>query len=112
MGKCCPGCNFWIFVSDGDVKAYPGMNAVTSALSKGGAKVRTYYLNARDSKEKKEEAVRLIAESDANVKFTVFSDHSVVPANAPDTGGTNHMNTWPEVYSYDELKLWLFRQHK
>ena len=60
--------------------------------------------------EKKESAIRLIGESDANVKFTVFLDHSVVPEGIPDIGLANHMNTWPEVYSYVELKRWLFRQ--
>ncbi len=110
MGKFCAGCNLWIFVSDGDEKAYPGMTDITKALAKGGAKVRTYYLNARDTKEKKESAIRLIGESDANVKFTIFSDHSVVPEGTADIGPANHMNTWPEVYSYVELKRWLFRQ--
>ena len=50
------------------------------------------------------------SDADGNIRFTVFTDHSVVPEGAPDNGGSNHMNTWPEVYSYMELKRWLFRQ--
>ena len=31
--------NLWIVVSQGDAKAYPGMNAITNTLEKEGAKV-------------------------------------------------------------------------
>lgn len=112
MADKCASKKLWIFVSDGDEKAYPGMKAVTEALRDKGSKVESFELDARNDPVEKELSIKRQGESLANVKFTVFKDHSVVPFGEEDNGGTNHMNTWPEVYSYMELKNWLFKQIK
>ncbi len=112
VGQACHSCNFWILVSDGDKKAYPGMQAVTDALEQNGARAGRYHWNAKWSEEKMRQAVIEAAQDGCNIRFSVFDDHSVIPEGGEDNPGTNHMGTWPVVYSIQALRDWLFTQRK
>lgn len=111
MGQTCPSENFWIFVSDGDRKAFPGMTAMTEALRRHDAKTGVFYLNAHDPAALQEEALKEQEQDGMNIRMTVFKDHSVVPQGIDDDPGTNHIFTWPAVYALKEPKMWLLRQH-
>ena len=112
MAASCPRNNFWILVSEGDRKAYPGMTAVTDAMEKAGATV----LRSRwDGTKRPEELTALAYEEMAkqgNVRFTVFEGSSVLRDFSDPNPGAHHMATWPVAYSIDGLKEWLFSNAK
>ena len=108
MGERCAKCKFWILVSNHDEKAFPGMNAVTEALEKNGAKVGRYVWNAKSSRREFDELVLEALKDDVNIRYTVFQGSSVVPEGREDNGGSNHVNTWPVAYGIDGVKEWLF----
>ena len=112
MAASCPQNNFWILVSEGDRKAYPGMTAVTDAMEKNGATV----LRSRwDGSKSPEELTALAYEEMAkqgNVRFTVFEGSSVLRDFSDPNPGAHHMATWPVAYSIAGLKEWLFSNAK
>ena len=112
MAASCPQNNFWILVSEGDRKAYPGMTAVTDAMEKAGATV----LRSRWDGTKRPEELTALAyeemEKQGNVRFTVFEGSSVLRDFSDPNPGAHHMATWPIAYSIDGLKEWLFSNAK
>ena len=110
VGTNCCHQKVWIFVSDGDRKACPGMTKVTEELEKNGAKVGRYHWNAKWPADQLNQAVRDALKDDCNIRFTIFDDHSVIPDGEDDNPGTNHMGTWPVVYSIDAVREWLVSQ--
>ena len=112
MAASCPMNNFWILVSEGDRKAYPGMTAVTDAMEKAGATVlRSHW----DGTKRPEELTALAYEEMAkqgNVRFTVFEGSTVLRDFSDPNPGAHHMATWPVAYSIDGLKKWLFSNAK
>ena len=104
--------NFWILVSEHDVKAFPGMTAVLDAMKAQGGIVEQYYWNAKADPEELNAAVLKAAKSSVNLRFTVFEGDSVVPEGEEIHPGSNHMSTWPVVYSIDALRDWLLEQVK
>lgn len=105
MGDSCAKGNFWILVSEGDSKALPGMNAVTEAMERRGAKVGRYRWDAREPIGPS--AKKAVADP-VNVRYTVLTGDSVLPKGAKAFPGACHMATWPVVYQIRELKEWLF----
>lgn len=102
--------NMWIFVSDGDEKAFPIMGEAVRRLEYNGVTVSYSYINAKDPAEKQEEILNTAIKENVHLRMTVFTDHSVVPEGMEDNGGTNHINTWPCVYRFDMLRKWLLAQ--
>jgi len=107
VGKACAGKKIWIFVSDGDLKACPGMKAVCRALEENGAKVAYHELNAKAPLDEQNAAVLEQERDGANVRMTVFTNHSVIPEGVNDNPGSNHMNTWPATYRLRAVREWL-----
>lgn len=105
MAASCAQGRFWILVSEGDSKALPGMNAVTAAMERRGAKVGRYRW---DAKEPLGPPAAKAAEDPVNVRYTVLTGDSVLPEGAKFFPGACHMATWPVVYQIRELKEWLF----
>lgn len=108
MAENCAGCKFWILVSNHDERAFPGMNAVTEHMERAGAKVGRYMWNAKSTQEQFDGLVAEAMRDDVNVRYTVFEGSSVVPENQDDNPATNHICTWPVVYSITAIKRWLF----
>ena len=112
MAESCTACKFWILVSNHDERAFPGMNAVTEHLERAGAKIGRYMWNAKSSQEQFDAFVAEALKDDVNIRYTVFEGSSVVPDNQDDNPATNHIYTWPVVYSIPALKRWLFSNSK
>ena len=89
--------HLWIVVSQGDRKAYPGMNSITAALRNAGAKVAAATWN-RDSttEEFAADVARMIAQG-VNVNYSVL------------TGG-DHRSTFDKAYSIEGIRDWMFAQ--
>jgi predicted peptidase len=102
--------NMWVVVSEGDRKAFPGMNASMAALEAAGAMISRATWNGRASVEEfVAEVGKMIAEG-KNIKYTVLAKGTVVPTELPDDGYNNHVHTWPIVYAIEGLRDWLFTQ--
>ncbi len=104
----CAGNRFWILVSNHDAKAFPGMNAVTEAMEKAGAKIGRYVWNAKSSPEQFDALVAQALRDNVNIRYTVFEGSSVVPEGQDANPASNHMSTWPVAYEIDGVKRWLF----
>lgn len=106
--------NLWIVVSQGDFKAYPGMNAITKKLEESGAKVSRAVWDGQSTAEQfAEEADKMIAE-DTNVKYAVFKLGTTVPeALRGKTKQSNeHRGTWRIAYNIAGIRDWLFTKGK
>jgi predicted peptidase len=102
----------WIIVSEGDQKAFPGMNAITATLEKEGAKISRATWNGQSSvAEFASDASKMIAEGN-EIKYTVLKKGTVVPAGMADDGGSNHICTWRIAYTIEGVRDWLFMQKK
>ena len=108
MAERCADCRFWIFVSEHDARAFPGMNAVTDAMEAAGARVRRYRWDAKENPEALAALAREAMGDDAAVRYTVFCGSSVVPPEGDDTPGGNHTSTWNAVYPIEPVREWLF----
>lgn len=100
--------NLWLITSDGDARAYPSMNAMVEAWEKTDAKVTTFRWNAREGSEALSKLAQQAAQQDLNIRYTVFTDCSVVPEGVENTPITNHVNSWPVAYAIDAVRDWLF----
>jgi predicted peptidase len=110
MAKKLAHHKMWILVSEGDAKAFPGMNAVTEALEKAGAKVGRYWWDGKSSAEEAAKAVEAALTEECNIRYTVFQDSSVVPSWKEHSD--NHMSTWPVAYAIKGVRDWLLAQTK
>lgn len=104
------GEKMWILVSQGDAKAFPGMNAVTGAMESAGIGVSRAFWDAKTDALEAEAWQQAVAPE--NVKYTVFSGKSVLPADTADTPGNCHICTWPIVYGIDAIRAWLFTNQR
>lgn len=104
--------NLWIIVSEGDLKAFPGMNAITAALEKGGAKISRATWNGQASAAEFAGEVSKMMAEDSNVKYTALKKGTVVSPGMPDDGGNNHRGTWHIAYNIEGVRDWLFMQKK
>ncbi|VBB05723.1 alpha/beta hydrolase fold [Lucifera butyrica] len=91
--------NLWIVVSEGDNKAYPGMNAITKVLETQGATVSKAIWSAEASPLELAKNVKDMLEKGCNVNYTVFKNG-------------NHRYTWQYAYTIDGIRDWLFAQVK
>jgi predicted peptidase len=96
----------WIIVSEGDTKAFPGMNAITAALEKEGAKISRATWNGQATPAEFAADVSKMTAEDSNIKYTTFTKGTT-------NGGDNeHMSTWPIAYTIEGVRDWLFAQVK
>lgn len=102
--------NMWIVVSQGDEKAFPGMNAMTKAMEEAGAKVGHYYWNGRASKEELDRSVALAISDECNIKHTIFEGETALPKGEEVIPFRFHPGTWELAYTIDGLRDWLFTQ--
>lgn len=103
----CRDANLWVLVSENDIKAFPGMNAVMDAIESTGKNVSRSFWDAQASDL---DALADAQGPESNIHYTVFRGSSVVPPEEPAHPGTNHEYTWRVVYSINGLKTWLFHQ--
>lgn len=104
--------NLWIVVSEGDLKAFPGMNASLEVLEKAGAKISRSCWNAQAGDQEMAENVRKLANEGCSIKYSTLIKGTVVPPGFPDDGITNHIFTWRIAYRIEGIRDWLFTQVK
>lgn len=108
--SCLTEAHLWIIVSEGDLKAFPGMNASAVMLEAAGARISHARWNGQaDKAEQAANVSKCIAEGN-NINYTTLIKGTVVPAGFPDDGGTNHIFTWRIAYKIEGLRDWLFSQ--
>lgn len=93
--------NLWIIVSEGDSKAYPGMNDATARWEKLGTKVARdkNMWNPKSTPQEFDDLVQHMAGKGANINYSVLK-------------GGNHMYTWTIAYNIEGIRDWLFLQSK
>lgn len=112
MAKTISNKNMWIVVSQGDAKAFPGMNASTESMAKAGAKVaRDEWSGLSTATEIKTKAKDML-DTKANIKYVSLTKGTVVSTGQDDNPGSNHVNTWRIAYTFEPVRDWLFTQSK
>ncbi len=106
-GKTMADKNLWILVSENDLKAHPGMDAVTSAIEENGGTVKRLLWDGSAPAEL-DEQVHEALKTPANVYYTLFQGSTVVPPDEDANPGSNHMCTWRAAYQISALRDWLF----
>ena len=101
----------WIIVSEGDTKAFPGMNAITSTLEKEGAKVSRATWNARSSASEFASEVAKMNAEDNKIRYVAFQKGTTWP-EGQEKNMTEHMQTWKVAYTIEGVRDWLFAQSK
>ncbi len=103
--------NIWICVAEGDMRAYPGMNAITEYLQSKGATIAKDYISAQSTDAQLDFKVKEMLAKHANINYLVLSD--VVPKALSDMrGAPDHMCSWLTTYSIEAIRDWLFSQRK
>ncbi len=110
--KLLTNANIWVVVSEGDRKAFPGMNAGMIALEDAGAKVSRGIWNGQASKEEFASRVNAMISEGKSIKYTVLAKGTVVPREEEDNSINNHIYTWRIAYGIEGLRDWLFSQTK
>jgi predicted peptidase len=105
-------CKMWIMVSEGDLKAFPGQNAITAVLEKESAKITRATWDGRWSPTEFAQAAAEVEAKGTAINYTPLVRGSVVPPGMNDNGGSNHVNTWRIAYTVEPIRDWLFRQRK
>ncbi len=106
-GKAMAHQKLWILVSENDLKAHPGMDAICEAIEEnGGTVARSVLDGSASAAELSEEAAKTLHEP-GNVRYTVFAGDSVVPPDQTAGPGSNHTNTWRVAYPIDTVRDWL-----
>ena len=99
-------------VSEGDLKAYPGQNAITAKLEQEGPTVNRAVWNGHWSATEFDRAYQAMVAEGAAVKYVALKSGTVVLPGQVDDGGSNHINTWRIAYDIEGLRAWLFAHHK
>jgi predicted peptidase len=102
----------WIMVAQGDLKAFPGQNAITATMEQNGAKISRATWDGRWGAAQWHDAFAQITAQNKPVYYTVLARGTVVPAGQNDNGGSNHVNTWRIAYTIPEIRDWIMQWHK
>ena len=100
----------FILVSQGDKKAFPGMNAITQVLAKNGGKVARAQVNGEDNTDKLNAAVRNLTAKGVNINYMSITAGTIpdLPAGNP---GSEHVYTWKKLaYNIKAVREWIFSQ--
>ncbi|NOW48810.1 putative peptidase [Novosphingobium sp. SG751A] len=104
--------NMWIMVAQGDLKAFPGQNAITAEMERHGAKISRATWDGRWDASQWRDHVAAITAQGNRVIYTVLGQGTVVPEGQSDNGGSNHVNTWRIAYTIPEIRDWIMGWHK
>jgi len=99
---------FFVGLSSGGPREYPGMNLILSELEKNGARISRVDLSGRDSMEACDAKVRQ-ADAASNVIYAVFDAGTVFP----DDGKVrpqilHHLRGWELTYQLESAREWIF----
>jgi len=102
----------WIIVSEGDFRAFPGMNASVEAWEKAGAKVAKGRWSAREPQEVQAANVAKMIAEHTNIMYTTYIQGTTQPPGKEDPNQTEHMTSWQFAYAIPAVRDWLFAQSK
>jgi predicted peptidase len=102
----------WIVVSEGDFRAFPGMNASIEVWEKEGAKVTRGRWSAREPQNVQAANVAKMAAEHNNIMYTTFIKGTTLPPEVENSGGSEHMTSWRFAYAIPSIRDWLFAQRK
>jgi predicted peptidase len=102
----------WIVVSEGDFRAFPGMNASIEVWEKEGAKVTRGRWSAREPQDVQAANVAKMAAEHNNVMYTTFIKGTTLPPELENSGSQEHMTSWRFAYAIPSIRDWLFAQRK
>jgi predicted peptidase len=102
----------WIVVSEGDFRAFPGMNASIEVWEKDGAKVTRGRWSAREPQDVQAANVAKMAAEHNNIMYTTFIKGTTLPAELENSGSQEHMTSWRFAYAIPSIRDWLFAQRK
>lgn len=102
---------FWFINSQGDAKAFPGMNQILVALEQDGAKVARDVWEAKESQEYYAEKTTELKKTGADMIYTPF-EMTTIANGWHSNGGEHHVNTWRYAYDIEAIREWLFEQHR
>ncbi|MGA2170574.1 MAG: PHB depolymerase family esterase [Terracidiphilus sp.] len=104
--------NMWIVVSEGDLKAFPGMNASVAVWEKEGAKITRGRWSARAPAEEQAADAKKMIDEGNNIKYALFEKGTTLPPAEAQSGGQEHMTSWQFAYRIPAIRDWLFTQSK
>ena len=104
--------NFWIVVSEGDKKAFPGMNMVAEVFENNGVPVGRAVLDAKADFDELNRTICDLQKDGNHIHYTWFAGDSVIPEGVTPTPLLHHRNTWRVTYQLEALRDWLFGQLK
>ena len=103
---------FFIGLSDGGVREYPGMNAITEELERNGAEVTRVRLNFRDGWDVNNAKVRAAGEG-KQIVYAIFDAATAFPDDGWERPRPKHHNRgWELTYQMDAAREWLFAQSR
>jgi predicted peptidase len=102
----------WIVVSEGDFRAFPGMNASIEVWEKEGAKVTRGRWSAREPRDVQAANVAKMAAEQNNIMYTTFIKGTTLPPELENSGSQEHMTSWRFAYAIPSIRDWLFEQKK
>ena len=105
----------WITVSTGDLKAYPGMNAMTTVFEQNGGVVGKAAWQGNETAEGFNKGVSeiLVKNPSANVYYTTLEKGTIPGVKSmANAGGAEHVYTWTVAYNIEGIRDWIFKQKK
>lgn len=103
---------FFIGLSAGGPREFPGMNIITADLEANGAKLARIALNYRDGIQENDRIIREQV-GDANVVYCVYDKDTIFPDDGKVRAPIMHHNRgWELCYQLEAAREWIFSQHK
>lgn len=103
---------FFIGVSEGGMKEYPGMNMITENIEQNGGSVIRLKLNYRDGFKVNDEKIRA-ADDGKSIIYVVYDKDTIFPDDGLERAPmAHHARGWQLTYQLESAREWLFRQHK
>ncbi len=104
---------FFYFASEGDDRAYGGMENVMAMFDEDGIAYGTATLNAKDSSETIEEGIEAVIAEGHPANFISWEAGSVLPEGQDGSAlGSEHMYSFDHAYKISAVRDWLFDQSK
>jgi predicted peptidase len=102
----------WIVVSEGDFRAFPGMNASIELWEKAGAKVVKGTWSAREPASVQAANAAKMAAEHNNIMYTHFIKGTTMPPGMENLGSSEHLTSMRFAYAIPVIRDWLFQQSK
>ncbi len=103
---------FFYFAAEGDEKAFAGMENVIAMFDADSVPYAETVLNAKDPDEEINAGITALLEEGCSANFVSWEQGSVLPEDAADEMGSEHMYSFDHAYQSSALRDWLFEQKK